>query len=528
MSYFDSTGHPLTFQGSPLGSGGEGTVWRTDRKGQVAKIYYSLDRSQTRKLELMIKNPPKDRSLETSNHISIAWPTDLINDSKGEYVGILMPAIDRSVELTKVYNPKLRKKILPGFTWKYLHVAAKNLAWIIRDIHAKGYVLGDMKPQNIRVNNSALVSIVDTDSFQVPDHAKKEIYRCTVFSPEFTPPELIGETASNITQTPCHDNFRLAVIIYQLLFGIHPFSTGEWKGSEEKPDIDRLIQQGYWIYSYDKKVQPSRSTISLNVVHPELKSLFLRCFNDGHQAPTLRPTANDWCNALEQAISELISCKHLPNHVYRKSYRRCHWCERSKDLGVDIFSVSSSSITNKSFSFKQLLLTNQSPSSNLSKSFHSSQLKKVKANIIRLGKFLIKIFGDFFWLAIVTVFILINHQSLFLKTTSSAIVELLQSSLNQLSKPSSTPSYSLTPGQDTCGGPNPPGIDTWYPVFVRTDDDETLHEINKFCKDAYLDGDKIQVASFLNRAKAEAFAEILKKRFGSGEVGAPHIEDHGR
>jgi serine/threonine protein kinase len=342
MKYFDSDDHPINFRGSPLGSGGEGTVWRTDRADNVAKIYHTPGRRQIHKLQVMIENPPHDHTLRTLNHISIAWPKSLILDDSGKPVGFLMPAIDRSVELTRVYNSKLRKKTLPEFDWRYLHVAAKNLAWIVKEIHAKGYVLGDIKPQNIRVTNSALVSIVDTDSFQVYDPSNQEVYRCSVFSPEFTPPELIGEVASNITQTIHHDNFRLAVIIYQLLFGVHPFGTGEWRGIGEKPDTDALIKMGCWAYGFDRKVYPTFNTIPLKIVHPKIKKLFLKCFNDGYSTPNRRPTAEDWSVALEYAISDLIECNQSSNHIYTKSCRNCYWCKKWKSLGVDIFNSGSS------------------------------------------------------------------------------------------------------------------------------------------------------------------------------------------
>lgn len=76
---------------------------------------------------------------------------DLLKNGSGAYVGFLMPAIRDSRELTTVYNPSLRKRKAPGFNWYYLHATALNTAWIIQAIHEKGYVLGDIKAQNILV-----------------------------------------------------------------------------------------------------------------------------------------------------------------------------------------------------------------------------------------------------------------------------------------------------------------------------------------------------------------------------------------
>ncbi len=73
------------------------------------------------------------------------------------------------------------------------------------------------------------------------------------------------------------------------------------------------------------------------VVHPEIKRCFLKCFNDGHTAPHLRPTAEDWHNALQMAVNDLTVCGKVDSHQYSQSYGKCYWCERAAKLGVDIF-----------------------------------------------------------------------------------------------------------------------------------------------------------------------------------------------
>ncbi|MEH2179123.1 hypothetical protein [Nostoc sp.] len=96
--------------------------------------------------------------------------------------------------------------------WRFFHTTALNIASIIEAIHISGYVLGDIKPQNIFVNDRALPSIIDTDSFQVRNPKNNKVYRCLVGSEDFTPPELIDKDFSSIDQTEVHDRFRLAVI----------------------------------------------------------------------------------------------------------------------------------------------------------------------------------------------------------------------------------------------------------------------------------------------------------------------------
>jgi serine/threonine protein kinase len=318
-----------------LASSGEGEVWETNLNGHLAKIYHNPTIERIEKLKVMLANPPADPMLK-HNHISIAWPKELLKDSSGNYVGFLMSAIKDSRELPSVYHPSLRKKKAPGFNWYYLHVTALNTAWIIQAIHDKGYVLGDIKPQNILVNDRALVAVIDTDSFQVRDSQTRKVYRCTVGSEGFTPVELLGQDFTNIEQTEVHDRFRLAVLIHYLLFGYHPFS-GEWKGSGDSPEQTELIRNGYWYGGQNSLIGASQNTIPLDVVHPEVKRLFLKCFNEGHSAPHLRPTAEDWHNVLQVAVNELTVCGKIDSHHYSRTYGKCYWCERAANLGVDIF-----------------------------------------------------------------------------------------------------------------------------------------------------------------------------------------------
>ena len=210
-----------------IGGGGEGAVWKTDRTGYVAKIYTSPDAEKKKKIEAMLENPPENPTA-SSNHIAISWPSEMLKDNSNNFVGFLMPYIQDSVDLKYVCNPSLRKEKLPRFDWRYLHTAAKNLAWLIHKIHEKGYILGDISVKNLFVNDRALVSVIDTDSFQLQDRDGK-LYRCQVGSEGFTPPELIDKRIPDIAQTRAHDYFRLGLLIHHLLFGMSPFA-GEWKG----------------------------------------------------------------------------------------------------------------------------------------------------------------------------------------------------------------------------------------------------------------------------------------------------------
>ena len=72
--------------------------------------------------------------------------------------------------------------------------------------------------------NFTIISAKDLDSVQIKDGTQQ--FLCPVATPEYLPPELqhdqnLGKKALD---TSC-DRFALAVIFYQILYGLHPFTV---------------------------------------------------------------------------------------------------------------------------------------------------------------------------------------------------------------------------------------------------------------------------------------------------------------
>ena len=318
-----------------IASSGEGTVWTTSLTGFLAKLYHTSTPERVEKLKVMVAHPPQD-PMKQHHHVTFAWPHDLLVNTRGDCVGFLMPEIVDGVKLSLIYNARLRSRKAPRFNWFYLHTAALNFALAVESLHQEGYVLGDIKPQNLLVNNRALISVIDTDSFQVRAPGSQKIFRCMVGSEGFTPPELLGKELSQTDQVETHDRFRLGVMIYLLIFGDQPFK-GKWAGPGESPQPADLVRHGFWPYAPKSLIKPGPNTIPLSIIHPQLQVCFQRCFTEGHQNTQARPSAADWMDALKSAIADLQQCNIEPNHYFGRAFGRCYWCDRRASLGVDIF-----------------------------------------------------------------------------------------------------------------------------------------------------------------------------------------------
>ncbi|HZO87408.1 MAG TPA: hypothetical protein VFB38_03650 [Chthonomonadaceae bacterium] len=333
----NSNGQSVTLDlAAPLGMGGEARIYAVLSDGQLAaKVYHRPTEEQTRKLRAMLANPP-ETAPESPGQLAIAWPVDLLRamDNGRRVVGYLMPRVSGMHPLFEFYNPLTRRQHHPLCNYLYLHRIARNLTAAVRSLHARGYVIGDINESNILVTETALVTLVDTDSFQVRDPESGALYRCPVGKPEYTPPELQGKTFLQTDRTPEQDLFGLAVLIFLLLTeGTHPFA-GVYQGAGDPPSYDARILAGHFPYGTRRTpYRPMPTAPSLDILHPTVRQLFLRCFEDGHRNPQARPDAQTWQSALMEAESALVACSANAQHRYGSHLSACPWCERKGQLG---------------------------------------------------------------------------------------------------------------------------------------------------------------------------------------------------
>lgn len=319
-----------------IGSGGEATIHAVlERKEVVAKLYHSATEDRSRKIAAMLAHPPDQPGAEI-DHIAIAWPTAALVtcSTPAQFAGFLMPRVQGARPIFEIYNPSIRRQSALPVTYRFLYAAAGNLAAAFSALHRSGYVIGDVNESNALVDSRALVTLVDTDSFQVRSASGSETFRCPVGKPEYTPPELQGRAFIELDRTVSHDLFGLGALLFQLLMeGAHPFAA-IYAGDAEPPTLEERIERGWYPYgSRPGPARPSARTLSIELLPAGLRAMFQRCFDAGHKDPSARPTAAAWQTALREAEASLIACAANARHLYGPHLPRCPWCDRREQLG---------------------------------------------------------------------------------------------------------------------------------------------------------------------------------------------------
>lgn len=237
--------------------------------------------------------------------------------------------------------------------------------------------MGDVNHGNCVVLADGTVRLIDCDSYAVK--TDKTRYRCEVGVATHLAPELHGLDLGSVEREADHDNFGLAVIIFQLLFlGRHPFA-GNYLGAEDK-SLEDCISEYRFAYGETaemKRVKQPPGTLSLAQVSPRIASLFERSFTDGET----RPEPREWVEALEDLSENLEQCSFHPGHHYFNKLVNCPWCEIEAQTGVMLFpfiSAARSASGERSFN----IFTIESLIANIS-TWESLPVKPVVSNILK-------------------------------------------------------------------------------------------------------------------------------------------------
>jgi DNA-binding helix-hairpin-helix protein with protein kinase domain len=326
--------------GTPLATGGEALVYSVQEHPElVAKIYKQARPEREVKLAYMLANPPRNPTA-AQNHQAYAWPTALLSTTTSSaIVGFLMPKVTGMKEVFNFYNPGTRKRTCVHFDYRYLVQTARNISGVMAELHSRGYLIADVSQKNILVSDAALVTVLDTDSFEFRDPRTNFLHLCNVRTPGFIAPEGYS-AAPNDPRAIEEDRFALAVMVFHLLMeGVHPFAI-KYLGDGEAPRLQQNVMAGRFPYKHRPSTvyEPMPAAPPFSMLSAEIQALFVRSFVAGHKAPPERPSAAEWQKALSSTAKNLIVCPKNGHHHYSSHLgSECPWCLRMNQGLPDAF-----------------------------------------------------------------------------------------------------------------------------------------------------------------------------------------------
>lgn len=325
--------------GKPLGRGGEGDVYAlADHANMAVKVYKeTLRRSREAKVRAMVESRLADKTE------LVAFPSAVATDGAGAFAGFTMRLVSGYRPIHELYSPKSRRIQFPKADYRFLVQVAQNIARAVATVHQAGCVIGDFNHSGVLVASNATVALIDADSFQFQLDGRS--YPCVVGTEDFTPPELHGKNLAQVERTRAHDNFGLAVAIFQLLaMGKHPY-MGRYNGGDLS--LGQAIAQHRFAYSLARQsatqTTPPPASIHLSDFPQQVAWAFEAAFG---LDPAARPDPATWVKLLEELKTSLRQCTSASTHYFPHSAQSCTWCRIASQSGAEMFPPSFESWTN--------------------------------------------------------------------------------------------------------------------------------------------------------------------------------------
>lgn len=346
MKLYTEKKQTIDIESTPFSKGGEGGVYRITNtrytQKYCAKVYHCntpQDRAKLvnieRKIHYMLTNQPDEVE---GNNWKLSWPVALLFDAQGQFVGFIMPlAYPKSIKLTEIMGspdaPSPRRKSIwkhwamhdwDRFSLRQPHGLTSRLKVVVSicfpiyKVHAQGsYVFVDMKPDNILISPKGEITICDIDSIQILDkNTGHLLFPSLVRTPDYSPPDTPRKIALNSqglnasTQQTMYqfnetwDRFSLGVIIYQLLFLVHPFACTA-KDNSLTATCEK-IQHGLYVHGtkrFEIDVYKPWHDNLLNCPK-EIQQFFFNTFDPskGLSNPRLRISAEKWGKTIYQLL----------------------------------------------------------------------------------------------------------------------------------------------------------------------------------------------------------------------------------
>jgi DNA-binding helix-hairpin-helix protein with protein kinase domain len=250
--------------------------------------------------------------------VQIAWPTGLLRDRGGRFIGFSMPILDVSAttDLEHVLQERqARVEKLPTGLGAKMTLAA-NLAATLAALHRCQHYVVDLKPLNVRFyRDSLFIAMLDCDGFSI--QGKDERFPAGQVTTDYLAAEF-QQRGVTPGEEEAQDRFALAVIVFQLLnSGLHPYA-GRPQGGDVPNDLPGRIAARLYPYGRRGISRLLPAPVSGHEMFPPaLRDLFDRAFS---AQPQRRPSAQEWSSLLmgyaQRSGGQLVACSQDTSHQH--------------------------------------------------------------------------------------------------------------------------------------------------------------------------------------------------------------------
>lgn len=199
--------------GDAVGHGGEGTVYRVNASGLVAKIYDERHCTERRREKI------RQMSESRLNFDGICLPRDTLYTKGGQFTGYTMPEAKGYDFVYLLREKDTLDKRFPGWKKSDLVKLAITILKKIQYLHNHDVLIGDINLLNFLFVSPDEVYFLDTDSYQFRG------FPAPVGTPSFIAPELQGVDLRTVMRTQNSENFAVAMLLFMLMMqGLSPYA----------------------------------------------------------------------------------------------------------------------------------------------------------------------------------------------------------------------------------------------------------------------------------------------------------------
>lgn len=211
--------------------------------------------------------------------------------------------------------------------WFKYFIVCLNISRAVRRMHSAGLAHSDLSYKNVLIDpTTGRAAIIDIDGLVVPGKYPPDV----IGTPDFIAPEVMAtkhlpkDDKNRKLPSIRTDRHALAVMIYMYLLRRHPLRGGKIHSQEAEKDEELgMGEKAIFVeHPTDKSNRPNLNDVKpsylpwadvnklpYSITGPYLKPLFDKAFIEGLHAPELRPTADEWENALIKSIDLMQPCQ---------------------------------------------------------------------------------------------------------------------------------------------------------------------------------------------------------------------------